>query len=43
VQAFPTWVIGNQIIEGELDFDTITSLLDEADKPAAAAVAAVEQ
>lgn len=29
VRAFPTWVFGNgQVIEGELDFDTLEGLLD---------------
>ncbi|KAI8464566.1 MAG: hypothetical protein J3K34DRAFT_474223 [Monoraphidium minutum] len=39
VQAFPTWVVGSQVVEGELDFDTLTALLD-AQASGSAAVAA---
>ena len=28
VRAFPTWVINDQVIEGELDFDQLEGLLD---------------
>ncbi|GBF90107.1 thiol-disulfide oxidoreductase-like [Raphidocelis subcapitata] len=38
VRAFPTWTIGDRVIEGELDFDAIESTLDEV--AAAAATAA---
>jgi hypothetical protein len=30
VQAFPTWVIGGAVVEGELDLDSIERLLAAA-------------
>jgi hypothetical protein len=30
VRAFPTWTIGDQIIEGEMEFDAIEALLDKS-------------
>jgi hypothetical protein len=38
VRAFPTWVIGAQVIEGEMTFDALDAALEAAGTPGGAAV-----
>lgn len=42
VRAFPTWVIGDQIVEGELEFDAIESMLENINTNTTPAAAAAE-
>jgi len=40
VKAFPTWVIGGRVIEGELDLDELEEMLNSDQRAAAAPASA---